>query len=70
MVAGPDGHDGFHDVCTNSNYTEPTLTGNAGLVAALVALLGEKHMFDKNRIFSAVPPLFPEAPPPPVPWTP
>ncbi|CAN7062828.1 unnamed protein product, partial [Brassica rapa subsp. trilocularis] len=62
--------DGFHDVHTNSNYTEPTLKGNAGLVAALVALSGEKHMFDKNRIFSAVHPLLPEAPPPPAPWMP
>ncbi|VVB14828.1 unnamed protein product [Arabis nemorensis] len=31
MVAGPDKHDGFHDVRTNYNYTEPTLAGNAGL---------------------------------------
>ncbi|KAL5063649.1 hypothetical protein RYX36_025386, partial [Vicia faba] len=38
MVAGPDRHDGFHDVRSNYNYTEPTLAGNAGLVAALVAL--------------------------------
>ncbi|XP_015959090.1 endoglucanase 25 [Arachis duranensis] len=29
MVAGPDKHDGFHDVRTNYNYTEPTLAGNA-----------------------------------------
>ncbi|OAY78474.1 Endoglucanase 21, partial [Ananas comosus] len=35
MVAGPDRHDGFRDVRTNYNYTEPTLAGNAGLVAAL-----------------------------------
>ncbi|XP_033146464.1 endoglucanase 21 isoform X2 [Brassica rapa] len=69
MVAGPDGHDVFHDVRT-ANYTEPTLTGNAGLVAALVALSGEKHMLDKNRMFSGVPPLFPDVPPPPAPWTP
>ncbi|KAF2603188.1 hypothetical protein F2Q70_00028668 [Brassica cretica] len=69
MVAGPGGHDVFHDVRT-ANYTEPTLTGNAGLVAALVALSGEKHMLDKNRLFSALPPLFPDAPPPPAPWAP
>ncbi|KAL6278266.1 hypothetical protein ACE6H2_021867 [Prunus campanulata] len=41
MVAGPDKRDAFHDVCRNYNYTEPTLVGNAGLVAALVALSGE-----------------------------
>ncbi|CAH8371462.1 unnamed protein product [Eruca vesicaria subsp. sativa] len=70
MVAGPDGHDVFYDVRTNANYTEPTLTGNAGLVAALAALSGERNMFDKNRMFSAIPPLFPTVPPPPAPWAP
>ncbi|KAJ8767773.1 hypothetical protein K2173_020713 [Erythroxylum novogranatense] len=54
MVAGPDKHDGFHDVRTNYNYTEPTLAGNAGLVAALVALSGDKTTgIDKNTLFSA-----------------
>lgn len=71
MVAGPDKHDGFHDVRTNYNYTEPTLAGNAGLVAALVALSGgRKDGIDKNTIFSAVPPMFPTPPPPPAPWKP
>ncbi|KAG0496088.1 hypothetical protein HPP92_000661 [Vanilla planifolia] len=70
MVAGPDRHDGFHDVRTNYNYTEPTLAGNAGLVAVLVALSGEGSGVDKNSIFSAVPPLFPAPPPPPSPWSP
>ncbi|MBA0724557.1 hypothetical protein Golax_021242 [Gossypium laxum] len=71
MVAGPDKHDGFHDVRTNYNYTEPTLAGNAGLVAALVALSGDKSTgIDKNTIFSAVPPMFPTPPPPPAPWKP
>ncbi|KAL0911572.1 hypothetical protein M5K25_019722 [Dendrobium thyrsiflorum] len=70
MVAGPDRHDGFHDVRTNYNYTEPTLAGNAGLVAALVALSGEGNGVDKNTIFSAVPPMFPSPPPPPAPWKP
>ena len=27
MAAGPDKHDGFHDMCANYNYTEPTVTG-------------------------------------------
>ncbi|XP_019426335.1 PREDICTED: endoglucanase 25-like isoform X2 [Lupinus angustifolius] len=71
MVAGPDKHDGFHDVRSNYNYTEPTLAGNAGLVAALVALSGEKgRKIDKNTIFSAIPPMFPTPPPPPAPWKP
>ncbi|KAL1534964.1 cellulase [Salvia divinorum] len=71
MVAGPDKHDGFRDVRSNYNYTEPTLAGNAGLVAALVALSGEKTVgIDKNTIFSAVPPMFPTPPPPPAPWKP
>ncbi|XP_057543028.1 endoglucanase 25-like [Amaranthus tricolor] len=71
MVAGPDRHDGFRDVRTNYNYTEPTLAGNAGLVAALVALSGDKGAgIDKNTMFSAVPPLFPNPPPPPAPWNP
>ncbi|XP_010529892.1 PREDICTED: endoglucanase 25-like [Tarenaya hassleriana] len=72
MVAGPDKRDRFHDVRNNYNYTEPTLAGNAGLVAALVALSGDKDSgsIDKNTMFSAVPPMFPTPPPPPSPWTP
>nr|AAN72232.1 At5g49720/K2I5_8 [Arabidopsis thaliana] len=73
MVAGPDKRDGYRDVRMNYNYTEPTLAGNAGLVAALVALSGEEEAtgkIDKNTIFSAVPPLFPTPPPPPAPWKP
>ncbi|XP_074294392.1 endoglucanase 25-like [Silene latifolia] len=71
MVAGPDNHDGFHDVRTNYNYTEPTIAGNAGLVASLVALSGDKSLgIDKNTMFSSVPPLFPNPPPPPAPWKP
>ncbi|CAA7037354.1 unnamed protein product [Microthlaspi erraticum] len=72
MVAGPDKHDGFHDVRANYNYTEPTIAGNAGLVAALVALSGAKtsRAIDKNTIFSAVRPLGPDTPPPPAPWHP
>lgn len=70
MVAGPDHHDGFKDVRKNYNYTEATLAGNAGLVAALVALSGEGHGVDKNTMFSAVPPMFPSPPPPPAPWKP
>ncbi|XP_074566924.1 endoglucanase 9-like [Curcuma longa] len=70
MVAGPDRHDGFRDIRTNYNYTEPSLAGNAGLVAALAALSGEVSGVDKNTMFSAVPPMFPNPPPPPAPWKP
>lgn len=38
LVDGPDRYDRFHDDRINPNYTEPTLAGNSGLVAALVAL--------------------------------
>jgi endoglucanase len=74
MVAGPDRHDGFKDVRTNYNYTEPTLAANAGLVAALISLAdidtGSRTSIDKNTIFSAVPPMFPTPPPPPSAWKP
>ncbi|KAH9332013.1 hypothetical protein KI387_004121 [Taxus chinensis] len=71
MVGGPDKYDGFHDVRSNYNYSEPTIAGNAGLVAALVSLTGGDNIkVDKNTIFSAVPPVFPLAPPPPAPWKP
>lgn len=71
MVGGPIRTDNFQDVRTNYNYTEPTLAGNAGLVAALVSLTssGGKGV-DKNTIFSAVPPFYPPSPPPPSPWKP
>lgn len=71
MVAGPNAHDKFSDIRSNYNYTEPTIAGNACLVAALVALAGgDDHGVDPNTIFSAVPPLYPNAPPPPAPWKP
>eukprot|EP00252_Welwitschia_mirabilis_P003829 TRINITY_DN1389_c0_g2_i1.p1 TRINITY_DN1389_c0_g2~~TRINITY_DN1389_c0_g2_i1.p1 ORF type:complete len:619 (+),score=83.94 TRINITY_DN1389_c0_g2_i1:247-2103(+) len=71
MVAGPDKHDKFVDVRKNYNYTEPTLAGNAGLVAALVSLSGDGGKgIDKNTMFSAVPPMSPTPPPPPAPWKP
>lgn len=71
MVAGPDRFDQFRDVRTNYNYTEPTLAGNAGLVAALASLTSSGGIgIDKNTMFSAIPPLYPQSPPPPPPWKP
>ncbi|PKA66722.1 Endoglucanase 12 [Apostasia shenzhenica] len=71
MVGGPNRYDGFSDVRTNYNYTEPTLAGNAGLVTALVSLTSSGGPgIDKNAIFAAVPPLFPAGPPPTPPWRP
>ncbi|XP_022743148.1 endoglucanase 12 [Durio zibethinus] len=71
MVGGPDRFDNFRDVRTNYNYTEPTMAGNAGLIAALASLTSSGGQgIDKNSIFSAVPPLYPTSPPPPAPWRP
>ncbi|KAI3959265.1 hypothetical protein MKW92_011940 [Papaver armeniacum] len=73
MVGGPDKHDGFRDVRANYNYTEPTLAGNAGLVAALVALSGKGKAatsIDMSTMFSKVPPMFPPMAPGPAPWKP
>ncbi|KAJ7977624.1 Endoglucanase [Quillaja saponaria] len=72
MVAGPDRYDGFKDARFNYNYTEATLAGNAGLVAALVALSEITTTgIDKNTMFFAVPPAVSSySPPPPSPWVP
>ncbi|KAI9181974.1 hypothetical protein LWI28_020655 [Acer negundo] len=71
MVGGPDRKDGFRDSRSNYNYTEPTIAGNVGLVAALVALSGEGTAgIDRNTMFYAVPPMFTTRPPPPSPWIP
>lgn len=71
MVGGPDQKDDFRDIRSNYNYTEPTMAGNAGLVAALVALSGNGTSgIDRNTIFYAIPPLHIPQPPPPPPWIP
>ncbi|XP_052197591.1 endoglucanase 12 [Diospyros lotus] len=71
MVGGPDRFDKFQDVRSNYSYTEPTLAGNAGLVAALASLTATGGLgIDKNAIFSAIPPLHPPSPPAPPPWKP
>lgn len=71
MVGGPDKHDGFSDVRIKYGYTEPTLTGNAGLVAALISMTNAGGGgIDKNTMFSSIPPMYPGTPPPPPPWRP
>lgn len=52
MVGVPDKYTCFQDERNNENYTEPTLAGNTGLVAALVALSDETSTgVDKNSMF-------------------
>lgn len=71
MVGGPDQFDKFSDLRDHYNNTEPTMAGNAGLVAALVSLTTTAgNGIDKNTIFTAVPPFYPQTPPPPPPWKP
>lgn len=71
MVGGPDRFDRFQDNRKNYSQSEPTIAGNAGLVAALVSLTSSGgHGVDKNTIFASVPPLYPMSPPPPPPWKP
>ncbi|EFJ38621.1 hypothetical protein SELMODRAFT_75214 [Selaginella moellendorffii] len=71
LVGGPDPKDRFQDKRGNYNFTEPTIAGNAGLVAALIALSGKDDAgIDAMTIFSAIPPMFPAPPPPSPPWTP
>ncbi|GAB2246189.1 hypothetical protein Droror1_Dr00001682 [Drosera rotundifolia] len=71
MVGGPDAEDRFVDNRRLPAYTEPTMAGNAVLVAALVSLTGSGgEGISRNGIFSGVPPLYPQSPPPPSPWKP
>ncbi|ESQ28826.1 hypothetical protein EUTSA_v10018270mg [Eutrema salsugineum] len=71
MVGGPNKFDKFHDIRNNYNASEPTLSGNAGLVAALISLTSSGgYQIDKNTMFNGVPPLYPPAPPPPKAWRP
>ncbi|KAI3884370.1 hypothetical protein MKW92_039527 [Papaver armeniacum] len=71
MVGGPDSQDGFHDERGLPNYTEPTLVGNAALVAALASMtISGGSEIDANSMFSNVPKGGPEDPAPPAPWKP
>lgn len=71
MVGGPDNFDQFTDIRSNSAQTEPSLVGNAGLVAALIAhSTVTKGGIDIKPLFAAIPPSYPSSPPPPAPWNP
>ncbi|KAF9616397.1 hypothetical protein IFM89_029651, partial [Coptis chinensis] len=71
MVGGPYKSDKFEDDRKDRSHTEPTLAGNAGLVAALVSLTTSGGMgIDRNTIFWNVSPFYPSSPPPPPPWQP
>ncbi|KAF8104777.1 hypothetical protein N665_0168s0020 [Sinapis alba] len=71
MVGGPNKSDQFHDIRSNYNASEPTMSGNAGIVAALISLTSSGgYQIDKNTMFNGVPPLYPPATPPPKAWKP
>ncbi|KAF5177851.1 Endoglucanase [Thalictrum thalictroides] len=71
MVGGPYKSDSFRDDRKDYGSTEPTLAGNAGLVAALVSLTTSGGIgTDRNTIFLRLPSLYPSTPPPPSPWKP
>lgn len=71
MVGGPNKSDQFHDIRSNYNASEPTMSGNAGIVAALISLTSSGgYQIDKNTMFNGVPPLYPPAPPSPKAWKP
>ena len=64
MVAGPNRFDKYVDRRTRYADAEPTVAGNAGLVAALVAVSTFTGSgVDANTIFNRLPPMF-QAPPP------
>ncbi|KAL5703469.1 Endoglucanase 12 [Ranunculus cassubicifolius] len=71
MVGGPYKSENFKDDRKDHGSTEPTLAGNAGLVAALVSLTDSGGIgIDKNTIFTNIPPFYPASSPPPPPWRP
>lgn len=54
MVAGPDQNDSFIDQRNKPQFTEPTISSNAGLVAALIALHDPPSIsYDSNGLVSA-----------------
>ncbi|KAG1369993.1 Endoglucanase [Cocos nucifera] len=56
MVAGPDKDDRFLDDRDRPEFTEPTISGNAGLAAALIALIDHPTNLgiDREMIFTKI----------------
>ncbi|KAG6531242.1 endoglucanase 25-like [Zingiber officinale] len=57
MVAGPDHDEGFLDIRNRYEYTEPSISGNAGLVAALIALIDTHEPsigMERDKIFARI----------------
>lgn len=56
MVAGPDKDERFLDDRDRPEFTEPTISGNAGLVAALIALIDHpiNSGIDREMIFTKI----------------
>ncbi|KAF9611407.1 hypothetical protein IFM89_032076 [Coptis chinensis] len=65
MVGGPYNSDKFEDDRKDRSHTEPTLAGNAGLVAALISLTTSGGIgIDRNTIFWNLSPFYLSSPPP------
>jgi mlo protein len=70
MVGGPNSQDQFKDHRDSYGQAEPTVAGNAGLTAALIALSTvTSGGIDPNTMFGAIPMAAPP-PPPPAPYLP
>jgi mlo protein len=70
MVGGPNSQDQYKDHRDSYGQAEPTVAGNAGLTAALIALSTvTSGGVDPNTMFGAIPMAAPP-PPPPAPYLP
>ncbi len=70
MVGGPNSQDQYKDHRDSYGQAEPTVAGNAGLTAALIALSTvTSGGIDPNTMFGAIPMAAPP-PPPPAPYLP
>ncbi|KAI3831480.1 hypothetical protein MKX03_016586, partial [Papaver bracteatum] len=71
MVGGPDKMDRYQDNRKRRQSAEPTLVGNAALVAALASLTNTGgSSIDVTTIFAKVERIHTPSPPPPSPWVP
>ncbi|KAI3947979.1 hypothetical protein MKW92_005844 [Papaver armeniacum] len=71
MVGGPDKMDRYRDNRKRRQSTEPTLVGNAALVAALASLTNTGgSSIDVTTIFAKVERIHTPSPAPPSPWVP